>query len=270
MNTTQSARTVAIVAIALGGVIGVGSIASAAASTLASGTHETTSRTAGVTGVDELSVDMSAGSIRVEFGDVAEAQLTVTGGRSADRWELRKDGTELRVASPNRHFWWWGGWFGGGDGNGDAVLTLPQSLSGLDADLDSSAGSLTADGDFGELSVSSGAGRVRVDGSADSVTADISAGRADLQLADVRSAELDLSAGDMNATFTGMQPERLQLTASAGSMRVTVPEGPYAVSQETAAGTFDNRIGSVPGAASTVQVDVSAGTITLLSGRERP
>lgn len=267
MNTTQSARTVAIVAIALGGVIGVGSIASAAASTLASGTHGTTSRTVGVTGVDDLRVDMNAGSIRVEFGDVAEAQLTVTGGMSADQWRLERRGTQLEVSSPNRHFWWWGGWFVGNDGNGDAVLTLPQSLSGLDADLDSSAGALTADGDFGELSVSSGAGRVRVDGSADSITADISAGRADLQLADVGSAALDLSAGDMEATFTGTQPQHLRMTASAGSMRVTVPEGQYAVTQQTAAGTFDNRIGSVPGAASTVQVDVSAGTITLLSAR---
>jgi hypothetical protein len=266
MSTTQSARTVAIVAIALGGVIGVGSIASAAASTLASGSEGTTSRSVAVAGVDELSVDMNAGSLRVEFADVPEAELTVTGGTSADRWRLDRRGTELRVGSPDGRFWWWGGWFNG-HRNGDAVLTLPQSLAGLDAELESAAGSTVAEGDFGDLSVTSGAGRVQVDGSADSVTADINAGRADLRLADVATAELDVSAGEMNATFTGTQPQRVELSASAGSMHVTVPEGAYAVTQETSAGSFDNRIGSTPGAASTVRAEVSAGTITLTDGR---
>ncbi|QAY59146.1 hypothetical protein ET475_03485 [Microbacterium protaetiae] len=265
MSTTQSARTVAIVAIALGGVIAIGSVASAAASTIASASVQTSTRTIDVAGVDELNVDMNAGTLRVEFADVAEAELSVTGGTSADRWTLRRQGSGLRVGSPDGHFWWWGGWFG--HGNGDAVLTLPQSLSGLDADLGLSAGATSAEGDFGDITVSSGAGRVRIDGTAQTISADISAGRADLALADVQRADLKLSAGDVDATFTGSQPQRMQLTASAGSMHVTVPEGQYDVNQRISAGTFDNRIGSTPGAASTVMVDVSAGTITLVSAR---
>jgi len=264
-NTSQSARTVAIVAIALGGLIAVGSVASAAASTIASASAQTSTRTVGVAGVDELKVEMNAGSLRVEFGDVTDAELTVTGGSGADRWTLRQDGSQLRLGSPNGHFWSWGGWFG--HGNGNAVLTLPQSLSGLDADLDLSAGATTAEGDFGDLTVTSGAGRVRVDGTARSFAADISAGSADLRLADVHSADLELSAGEMDASFTGTQPQSLRLSASAGSMRVTVPAGDYDVRQQTSAGSFDNRLGSVPGAAATVAVDVSAGSITLASTR---
>lgn len=268
MNTTQSARAVAITAIALGGVIAIGTVTSAAASTLASSAQQTTSRQVAVSGVDQIDVDVNAGSLRVEFADVDTAELTVTGGAGAERWTLRQDGTELRVATPNHSFWWlsWPRWFGRGD-SGDGVLRLPQALAGSDADLELAAGSLVADGDFADLDISSGAGRVQVDGSAETVSADISAGRADLNLADVSSADLELSAGEMDATLTGAQPQTLKLRASAGSMNVTVPEGDYDVSEDTSAGRFENRIGSTPGAASTVSVDLSAGRIVLSTDR---
>ncbi|WEG08269.1 DUF4097 family beta strand repeat-containing protein [Microbacterium horticulturae] len=265
MSTTQGARAVAIVAIVLGGALAVGSAGGAAASTLASAAQQTTSRAIPVAGVDDIDVDMGAGSMRVEFAAIDEAELTVTGGVSADRWTLRQDGSALRVASPDAHFWSWFGWFGAH--NGQAVLRLPQSLAGVDADLDLAAGALTADGEFGDLTVSAGAGRLQVKGSADAVSAEIDAGSADLQLADVGSADLQLNAGRMDARFTGAQPQRMTLSASAGSMDVVVPEGQYDVTQETDAGSFENRIGSVPGAASTVRVQVSAGSVILSSGR---
>ncbi|MEQ6897849.1 DUF4097 family beta strand repeat-containing protein [Microbacterium sp. KR10-403] len=265
MNTTQGARAVAIVAIVLGGALAVGSVGTAAASTLASAAQQTSSRTIAVDGVDAIDLDMGAGSIQVEFAAVDQAELSVTGGISADRWTLRKEGTALRVASPDGHFWSWIGLFG--SHNGKAVLRLPQSLAGVDADLDLAAGALTADGRFGDLTVSAGAGRLQVQGSADTLSAEIDAGSADLQLADVGSADLELNAGQMDARFTGAQPQRMTLSANAGSLNVVVPEGQYAVTQETDAGTFDNRIGSVPGAASTVQVSVSAGSVTLSNGR---
>jgi len=262
---SSTARAVAIVAIALGGVIAIGTVTSAAASTLASGTERTTTRTIDVAGVDDIDVDMNAGSLRVEFADVTEAELTVRGGISADRWTLRHDNGSLQVASPDSHFWPWRGWFG--RGNGQAVLRLPQTLTGTDADLDLSAGALTVDGDFGGLDVTTGAGRLRVDGSADTVSAEVDAGSADIRLADVGSADLQLNAGEMDAVFTGSQPQHMTLSASAGSLNATVPAGQYDVTQEISAGSFDNRIGSVPGAASTVRVEVSAGSVTLSDGR---
>jgi len=263
MSTTQGARAVAIVAIVLGGALAVGSVGTAAASTLASAAQQTSSRTVGVDGVDAIDLDMGAGSMRIEFAAIDRAELSVTSGVSAARWTLRRDGSSLRVASPDGHFWSWFGMFG--THNGKAVLRLPQSLAGVDADLDLAAGALTAAGDFGDLKVSAGAGRLQVEGAATSISAEIDAGSADLRLADVGSADLQLNAGQMDARFTGAQPQSMTLSASAGSMNVVVPQGQYAVTQETDTGTFDNRVGSVTGAASTVQVSVSAGSVTLSS-----
>lgn len=256
-----SAKVIALVAIVIGSLIAVGGVVSAAASTLTSASVRTTSRSAAVAGVDALDVDLNAGSLRVEFSDVSDAQLTVTSGTSADQWTLRRDGDKLVVHAPDGRFRWWGGWFG--HGNGNAVLLLPQSLQRADASFDVSAGALTARGDFARLTLSAGAGQLTVSGSADEVTADMSAGRADLRLADVHRADLEVSAGDLNAVLTGEQPQHVKLSASAGAMRVTVPQGQYDVRADTSAGSFHNRIGSTPGAASTVDVDVSAGTIEL-------
>jgi ferric-dicitrate binding protein FerR (iron transport regulator) len=136
----------------------------------------------------------------------------------------------------------------------------------MDAALDLSAGKLTATGDFGELSVTAGAGRVDVQGSAHSVKTEMNAGRADLALSDVDTADLRVNAGELNATLTGAQPTHLELSASAGAMDVTVPAGSYQVTADTSAGSFENRVGSAPGASSTVQVNVSAGRILLQSG----
>jgi hypothetical protein len=256
---------IALIAIVLGALIAVGGAVSAAASTLGSASVHTTSRSLDVTGLDALDVDVSAGSLRVEFADVVDARLTVTSGAGAERWTMRRDAGELIVRTPDRRFGWWPGWFGIRNGNGSAVLQLPRVLQGLDATLDLSAGSLTARGDFGRLELGAGAGELTVRGSADEIATDMSAGRANLRLADVRRADLEVSAGDLDAVFTGRQPQRLTLSASAGSMQVAVPDGAYTVTSDTSAGSFENRIGSTPGADSTVEVDVSAGRIVLSS-----
>lgn len=267
---SSGARTVAIVAIVLGSVIAVGGVASAAATTLVSSAVHTSSRTVDVVGIDQLDVDQNAGSLRVEYADVPEATLTVTSGLGADRWTLRRDGSELDVHAPDRSLWGWTfgfTWGGFGDHNGRAVLQLPYRLRGVDASFDVSAGELTVNGDFGRLDLTAGAGRLTAEGSAQELTADMNAGRAELNLSDVRRADLEVSAGDLDATLSGIRPDRLQLTASAGSMQVTVPQGEYDVTADTSAGSFDNRIGSTPGAANTVQVDVSAGRVVLDSAR---
>jgi ferric-dicitrate binding protein FerR (iron transport regulator) len=94
----------------------------------------------------------------------------------------------------------------------------------------------------------------------------MNAGRADLALSDVDTADLRVNAGELNATLTGAQPTHLELSASAGAMDVTVPAGSYQVTADTSAGSFENRVGSAPGESSTVQVNVSAGRILLQPG----
>lgn len=259
-GSSSTSKVVAIVAIVLGGLLVLGTVGWAVAATIFSGTVRTSTATAAVVGVQELDVDVSAGSLRVEFADVDEAELEVRSPFGADRWTLARDEDELRVESPR--FFGMGWLF---DGVGEAVLTLPLSLEGLDADLTLSAGDLAAAGTFGELSVDVNAGHAELEGSAADVSVQVNAGRADVDLDGVREGELTVSAGDLFATFTGAQPRALELEVSAGSLRVTVPEGEYDVRSDVSAGDFDNGVGSTPGASSTVSVSVSAGNAVLLA-----
>jgi len=258
---SESSRVVAIVVIVVGAVILLGAIVSSVLGTWAAASVHTTSRTVAVDGVTELDVQVDAGDMRVEFADIDDAELEVRSAWGIDRWTLARDGDELMVASPNGWFnGWFGGWFGG---NGSAVLRLPQSLEGMDADLGLAAGDLTVDGSFDELDLQVDAGSAEVSGSANSVEAHLSAGRAELVLDDVGEAQVTVNAGSLEAAFSGSAPDELVAEVNAGSLRLVVPDGEYDVSSEVAAGDFDNRIGSVPGAAHTIRVTVSAGDAVL-------
>jgi len=261
---SSAGRVVAILAIVFGSLVIVGAIVSAVVGTIVSASVHTTNRTVEVAGVDRLDIDAAAGSLRVEFGSVREAELEVTSSWGADRWVLERDGGDLVVSSPRMWGPWWifGGWFGG---PGDAVLRLPQSLEGLDADITFSAGTLDVEGEFAELDLTMNAGRADIAGSAESLKADMNAGRADLELADVATANLIVNAGSLDAALTGSQPDEVTVDLSAGSLNLSVPEGDYVVTSDVSAGGFDNRIGSDPSASSTIHVEVSAGQVTLRS-----
>lgn len=264
---SEGARAVSIVAIVLGAIVLCGTVVSAVVGTVASASVHTSTRTVAVSGIDDVDVDAAAGVVRVEFADVDEAELEVTSSWGADRWRFERDDDSLVVASPDRGGWFgwfgWGGWFG--DGSGDAVLRLPADLEGVDADLSLSAGDLVADGTFGELDVTLGAGSFDIAGAAESLSADVSAGRGDIDLEDVREAELSVSAGSLDARLSGDRPGSVEVDVSAGSLQLTVPDGDYDVVSDVSAGGFDNRIGSTPGAANTIRVGVSAGDVVLRS-----
>jgi len=261
---SSAGRVVAILAIVFGSLVIVGAIVSAVVGTIVSASVHTTNRTVEVAGVDRLDIDAAAGSLRVEFGSVREAELEVTSSWGADRWVLERDGGDLVVSSPRMWGPWWifGGWFGG---PGDAVLRLPQSLEGLDADITFSAGTLDVEGEFAELDLTMNAGRADIAGSAESLKADMNAGRADLELAGVATANLIVNAGSLDAALTGSQPDEVTVDLSAGSLNLSVPQGDYVVTSDVSAGGFDNRIGSDPSASSTIHVEVSAGQVTLRS-----
>lgn len=256
-----SSRVIAILTIALGAAIVIGTITSSAVSTVAAASVVTDDRSVDVDGVTALDADLSAGSLRIEFSDVTEAELEVTSAFGMREWTVERAGDELLVVSPE---WSWG-FVWPFRGNGSAVLRLPESLGGLDATLQMSAGDLTAAGEFGDLDLDIGAGQARVDGSASALNADLSAGGADLDLSGVRVANLTVSAGSMDASLTGVQPDELTMEVSAGSLSVRVPDGEYDVTSEVSAGDFNDGIGSTPGADSTVRVQVSAGSATLES-----
>ncbi|MEV5069800.1 hypothetical protein MRBLMI12_001382 [Microbacterium sp. LMI12-1-1.1] len=259
-------RVVAIVIIVLGAIVLLGTMTSAAIGTIASASVHTSTRSVDAAGVEDLDIDTAAGTLRVEFTDVQEAELEVTSSWGADNWRFERDGDTLEVSSPDRLGWFgWRGWFG--DGGADAVLRLPSSLEGLDADVSLAAGEFVVDGEFGALDLSLAAGSFDVSGSAQSLSADVSAGRGTLELDGVSGAGLTVSAGSLDAVLTGSRPDVIEADVSAGTLRMTVPEGDYDVTSDVSAGEFENGIGSTPGASSTIRVQVSAGQAVLQSGR---
>lgn len=259
-----SARVVAIIAIVVGGALILSAILSAVGSTLwltgARGADG--ARAADASGISSLDLDVSAGDVTVVYADVPEATIDVLGdGRG---WRLERRGEQLRLS---KHRPWWASW-NGFDWNTDRVtLTLPQDLADerLDARIDVSAGSVTVDGTYGTLDVHVGAGSADVGGSADVLTVDLSAGGADIDLADVSRGTFTVGAGELVGTLTGTAPDELTIDVSAGSLVASLPDETYAVTSDVAAGELDNRLSTSPSASNTIDVQVSAGSATLLA-----
>lgn len=258
-TSNGAALVIAILVGVFGALVIIGALGSAVFATIAAASSQTSSRSIAVSGVTALDVDVAAGSLRVEFTDVDEAELDVTSAWGLDRWELSRNGDELVVASPQGFFG--GGWLFGG--SGDAVLRLPLALEGADADLGLAAGDLRADGEFGDLRLDMGAGRAVIVGSAESLDAQVSAGSAELELADVSDVTISVSAGSMEAALSGSQPDSIVADVSAGRLLLTVPDGVYDVVSDVSAGDLDSSVPSSPGAGSTIRVQLSAGQAIL-------
>lgn len=269
-GSSSGARAIMIVTAIVGGIALLGSGATAAVAAtgglVASSTEGTDSlQTADVAGLQGLDLDVDAGAMRIEFGDVDEAELSVTNSRGPG-WTLEREGDDLVVRSPEFRFgWWFGSWFGDDE---SAVLTLPESLrdAALDADLTLDAGSLDVAGDFGALDISVNAGALDIEGAASSLHIDMSAGRADAVLDGVDEADLSVAAGDLNVELTGRAPSQTTIDVSAGSLDLTVPDESYSIIQDVSAGSLDARVDQSGGARNTIEVSLSAGSATIRPG----
>lgn len=264
-GTRGSSRVIAILAIALGAAVILGALGSSVFSTVAAASVRTETRTVDVHGVDELEVSVDAASLRLEFADVSEATLEVTSGLGAGAWTLENEDGTLRVETPERFGPRW--WIFADQER--ATLTLPERLaaSDLGASMDLAAGELALDGTFGDLEIEVGAGRLSVDGSARTLAADLSAGGAEIDLADVTEAEFSVSAGTIDARLSGAAPRAVTVQVSAGGLDLELPGGAYDVRSDVSAGDFENGLDAQAGARNTVDVTVSAGTVTIDSAR---
>lgn len=260
-----SAQVVAILAIVLGGILVLGTIATTAFSAVRSASTSTASLTADVRGVTGLDVNVSGAELTIAYDTVDEAELSVTGNGGSTHWRLDRDGDELVVSSDRS---WWEGWHWFGETE-YATLTLPQRFAdtSLDASFDLSAGSIVATGVYNRLELDLSAGSVTVDGSARELGVSVSAGRANIDLEDVRSAELDVSAGAIDGRLTGTAPSDVVVEASAGRIDLELPAAPYAVSSDVSAGDFTHELSTDPSSRNRVSVHLSAGTVHLFPGR---
>lgn len=246
----------------IGGLALAGSGATAAFAAAGDLGRTSTVQRVGVDGVESLDLNASASTVRVEFADVSEAELSVDGGGA---WRIDRNDDELVVRSPDTWFgWWFGRWFGD---DSTVVLTLPNHLQGIDASFVLSAGGLDVSGTFDDLSVELAAGDLNVDGTATTLDADVSAGSADLLLDGVDEADLSMSAGTLNVELTGTAPSSVTVDVNAGTTEITLPDGGYRVTQNVSAGTLDNRLEYSSSSRNSVDVSLSAGTVTLRPGR---
>jgi len=244
----------------LGAVVILGTAATAALGTVLSSAHRTDIVTASdVSNVQSLDVHLSAGRLEVEFADVPKPQIEAQSSAASGPWTMRVDGTKLVVSSPDSPFGW-RGLFGPSD---QATLRLPTSMQGVDASLTVAAGDLTATGQFGALQLHLLAGSARIDGSATGLVAKTSAGKGDLTLSGVNTADLTVAAGAMDAVLSGDQPSTTRVQVDAGALTLSLPQGQYDVTSDVSAGHLDNRLGNHSGASSTVDVHISAGQVTL-------
>jgi hypothetical protein len=260
----RTPRIIAIATVALGGALLVGAVTTGVARTVSASAAVSDTQSVAVDGVTSLDVDASASDLTILFADVDEATLEIHQGRAG--WRIERDGDELQVESPDS------GWFGfgfgfWGDDDGRATLTLPESLEGTDASLALSAGSLRASGSFADLELDISAGDLTVEGDARTLSVEVGAGSADLRVADVQTADLDLSAGDITAELTGDVPREVGIDVGAGSLDLILPRGDYDVRSEVSAGDLDNRLERRSGGATgIIDVRISAGDVTLVAG----
>lgn len=262
-SPSSAARVIAGLTVAAGAVTILFTVGTSVVSTVVSGAVETATLTAPTRGVSALEMDAAAADVEVSFGDVAEATLTVTGTGGASAWELSRAGDRLVVDSDRD---WWSGWRLWGDSS-RATLVLPADLAGLDAELSVGAGSLRVHGEFGALGLQADAGSVDAAGTATRLDARVSAGRVSLDLDGVREAAVEVSAGRVSGELGGAQPASVTIAAEAGSVDLALPRGGYAVSATEDAGSFVNDLTEDPSSSSTVDVQVSAGSVALREGR---
>lgn len=265
VGRTSGAKTIIVVTAVVGGVALLGSGGTAAVAAAGDLSRSDSVQTVDVAGIEAIDVDVDGSDMRVEFGDVDEAQLAITHGRGT-AWTLERDGDELIVRSPDSPFdWWFGNWF---YEEGDVVLTLPEDLRGetLDADLTLDAGSLDVDGDFGRLAIDVSAGALDVEGSATLLDAGMSAGRADIVLDEVTEADFGVSAGNLTVELTGSAPDTTTVDVSAGSVDLTLPDAEYSITQDVSAGSLDARVDQSSSARRVIDVTLSAGSVTIRPG----
>lgn len=268
-TTNRAGRAISIVLVVLGAIAAVFAIGGGVAGGFAS--HGATDRTwtADADAVRELRVSSSAADFDVRFGDVDEATLvaSATGG-PVQRWTLERRDDALVVGTERR---WFGFGFGivqlgdRGFGEEQVTLTLPAELegAGLALTADVSAGSFAAAADWGRAELDLSAGQAELGGTADELVVQVSAGEARLDVASPRTVALDVSAGRVVGAVTGEQPQAITAQVSAGAIELGIPDGDYAVTQDVSAGSATIDVDADRQAAATIDVEVSAGSVTL-------
>lgn len=282
-GSTGPSTWVAVTVGVLGGVLLLGTVSTAAVAGVAAANYDGAEKrqrlTESADGIARIDVEASAAKFRIDcegalaVGDDAEVAggedsfALVTSGSSRE-WRMERRGDTLRVEPVKR---WFGafGWFGSGDNRMQEVaLSLPESACDgskpLDAEVDLGAGEMRVNGSYGVLDLSVGAGNARIEGTALNLELEVSAGEAVLDMRDVRTADLSVSAGKLRGGFSGAAPKQIDIEVSAGGAELRLPDEVYAVRPEVSAGDLENSLRTDSGASDhEIDIELSAGSLSL-------
>src|SRR5699024_10248757 len=141
--------------------------------------------------------------VHVAFGDVAEAQLSVSPADS-NAWHWTTAGNTL-IATNQRPFYnICFGWCG--NRNEEVTITLPEELDGkLSGRFTLGSGRVSAEGDFANLDLDVAAGMLAYTGEVEEVTTELSGGTADLELTNTRG-HLDVGDAGVRELQVGGSP----------------------------------------------------------------
>jgi Putative adhesin len=217
---------------------------------------------------DEVEVRVSAADVVVEYADVDQARIKFEQGGTNLRLDRHVSGGVLTVTvdQPGWGWWNWGGdgWWGMGH-DASLRLTLPEALEdeALALDIDSSAGDLRVFGDFGNVGVESTAGNVRMSGSTGNLEISTTAGNVDLNdLAVSGTFRSESTAGNGSFEFRTL-PDRMDVQATAGDIRVVLPRGSYRIETDTTAGNVQQNVSSAQNADRVYRFETTAGNIEI-------
>lgn len=258
-GTKKSIGAITVVVAAFGGVVMLGSAASAAVTGLQQIGPQSGQLTADIGGVSSIDVEVGGANMRIMFDDVDDAALRIEGA-STRGWMLRSDGGRLEVRGPDRGFDWWSpDWLRGDE---RATLVLPLGLEGVDAELTLHAGRLDVSGEFADLGIDVNAGALALTGDARVLDIELNAGRADVELRGVEQAQYRISAGRVVSTLTTV-PDSVDFTVSAGALELTLPDQEYDLRREVSAGSLDSSLDQSSDSRHRITGSVSAGSATL-------
>lgn len=216
---------------------------------------------------DAVELRTSAADVTVEYTDVDEPELRFDQGGTNLRLDYDVSGGLLNVRVDNGGWGWWGWGFDGWGWNHDAKLklSLPQAMEGdsLGLDIESTAGNLGVFGDYGDVVVESTAGDLRMSGATDNLQVTTTAG--DLRLNDIAvdgTFTSESTAGDGTFAFRTL-PDSIEVSSTAGNVRVSLPSGSYRVETDTTAGEVVQNVSNDQDSDRVYRFETTAGDIEL-------
>lgn len=210
-------------------------------------------------GVKNLTVDFSAGELKVVFGDTDKISVSYPeNGRYTTKFE--EEGENLYVSTGRKH---WYDFIVGIKKYPVTTITLPQN-SELNFVFEMNAGKAEIDGgSFSNISIELNAGKITLGAASCKIlTCEVNAGDLTVSGAECSRAVLEVNAGDM--IVNDLVSSDIDAEVNAGAMNITVDgvESEYTISRDVNAGSCNasERTGTTD---KKIDIEVNAGSLNI-------